>query len=53
MIVWMITVIAQLFCLYKVYNSCEVDEIYHYNQMCCAFAILGICAAHVSNGELL
>lgn len=46
-ILWGITVIAQLICLYKAINNEEVENIIFYRNMNFAFGICGICIANI------
>lgn len=46
-ILWCITIIAQLVCLYKAINSDEIKDIIFYRNLNFAFGICGICIANI------
>ena len=46
-ILWSITIIAQLVCLWKQINFEELKDIEFYRKICIAFGICGICIANI------
>lgn len=46
-ILWSITIIAQLVCLYKVFNSDKIDDVIFYRNINLAFGIYGICITNI------
>ena len=46
-ILWSITIIAQLVCIYKVFNENNSDNIIFYRDMIIALGICGICIANI------
>lgn len=46
-ILWSITIIAQLVCLYKAFNNNKIDDSIFYRNMNLAFGICGICIANI------